>query len=993
MEGMAVKELQLAQPGKINTSAGFFARLLLIVFAVELVVMVFFSSVLEPLGPVTGSLADATLAVLFCAPLFWFAAVRPLAGGDGRGADRPALARMFGKMLAAVFLVEFLANLTVPFVIPRADAVGRYFGDAWATTFLCAPLFWRILSREERSRIDSLADLLDNPVKLYLILLGSIFFIDLVEMPLVPLLSANKSELSHKFADAFLTTMIIAPLLWWLLVRPLQRAAQAELARSNAVRAQVVEAIVGIDEEGVIDSCNQAAERIFGYAAAEIAGKPVQLLFGETEQTLAELMRTGTLNGSGLGDLVTHEVLCRRRDGSSVTTEVSVSRIMLKDRPQFLLAMRDISGRKEMERALRESEERFRMLSESSPVGVFHLDPDGCCLYTNQRWQEIAGLTAAESLGQGWTRVDHPEDQKNACAAWHRSVVIGCDFKHEFRLLTPRGEVRWVLARTAALHSPEGVVTGYVGTYEDITERKENEETLQHSMSLLTATLESTADGILAVVTKRHIRTFNQKFLDMWRIPREKAEDCAGCNLSTFVKDQLQDPEGFVAGVEDLYSRPEATALDILRFKDGRVFERYSQPQKLGGSSIGRVWSFRDITARFEADEALRRGEERFRQIYEQSEDAIVFFKPGALSIIDANPTAEKLFGHTRGELQEKGGEPLFGPGQLAKVRDLIDAARPDRMSGLDSCVALRKDGSELIVSMRGKTISLQGVELVYCTFRDITERVRLEETARDIQARLIQANKMTSLGLLVSGVAHEINNPNNFIIANAQLLNASWEDALKVLREHYRENGDFLIAGVPFSTMKEEASRLFLGIIEGSRRIDEIIRNLKDFARGDRFVAEHAVDLNRVVTAAASLLLHQINLHTENFHLALGEDLPSVKGSYQQLEQVVINLLLNAAQALPERSHGIWVTTGSDAAAGQVYISVRDEGHGIPRDVGDRVMEPFFTTRLDQGGTGLGLSISQSIVLEHNGSLEFESEPGKGTTFTVKLPAATSQL
>jgi signal transduction histidine kinase len=246
----------------------------------------------------------------------------------------------------------------------------------------------------------------------------------------------------------------------------------------------------------------------------------------------------------------------------------------------------------------------------------------------------------------------------------------------------------------------------------------------------------------------------------------------------------------------------------------------------------------------------------------------------------------------------------------------------------------------------------------------------------------------MTSLGLLVAGVAHEINNPNNFIMANSQLLERVWQDALKVLREYYREHGDFQIGGISFSEMNEDSSRLFAGILDGSRRINEIVNNLKGFARKDRHSTEHGVEVNRVVTAAITILHHQLMKHTDNLHHDLTAEIPPVNGSSQQLEQVVINLLMNACEALPHRQSGIWVTTGYDPGDGQVTIIIRDEGFGMPGQVSSRMMEPFFTTRLDRGGTGLGLFISQSIVKEHDGTLEFTSEPGKGTTFIVKIPA-----
>ena len=137
--------------------------------------------------------------------------------------------------------------------------------------------------------------------------------------------------------------------------------------------------------------------------------------------------------------------------------------------------------------------------------------------------------------------------------------------------------------------------------------------------------------------------------------------------------------------------------------------------------------------------------------------------------------------------------------------------------------------------------------------------------------------------------------------------------------------------------------------------------------------------DVNHVATSAVSILHYELSKYTDNFHLELAENIPLVKGSSQQLGQVIINLLMNACQALPDKDCGIWMTTGYDPVAGQVTITVRDEGSGISREDSNRILEPFFTTKLDRGGTGLGLSICQSILKEHNAVLEFHSEPGRG--------------
>jgi PAS domain S-box-containing protein len=379
--------------------------------------------------------------------------------------------------------------------------------------------------------------------------------------------------------------------------------------------------------------------------------------------------------------------------------------------------------------------------------------------------------------------------------------------------------------------------------------------------------------------------------------------------------------------------------------------------------------------------------------VFEQTEDAIIFFKPGGCSLIDVNATTERLFGFSRKELLCGGTGLIFATDDLPRVEAALRQAGAGNPSQLDTLGGRRRDGTEFILSMRAKTMTLRGVEIVFSTFRDITDRVSMEQKTRDIQAMLIQANKMTSLGLLVSGVAHEINNPNNFILANSQLLARTWNDARRILREYHRENGEFLLGGVPFSELDAHTPQLFGGIVDGSRRINDIINNLKGFARQDRSVAADPVDVNQAATSAVSILHHELLRHTENFHLELAVDLPMVRGSSQQLGQVVINLLMNACQALPSRAAAIWLTTAFDPGAGLVVVSIRDEGCGMTREESRRIMEPFFTTRLDRGGTGLGLSICHSIVREHQGLLEFVSAPGKGTTFFMKLPAAeTSQ-
>jgi PAS domain S-box-containing protein len=274
-------------------------------------------------------------------------------------------------------------------------------------------------------------------------------------------------------------------------------------------------------------------------------------------------------------------------------------------------------------------------------------------------------------------------------------------------------------------------------------------------------------------------------------------------------------------------------------------------------------------------------------------------------------------------------------------------------------------------------------------THVDVTERRRAEERER-LQARqLIQADKLASLGVLVSGVAHEINNPNNFILLNGRICSRVWNDLAPILGEYHRAHGEFLLAGMPYSEAWPRMAQLMDGIHEGAQRIKKIVQNLRDFARRDPGDLSREVDLNAVVDSAVTLVRHLLDKSTDRCSVACDPDVPPIRGSFQQLEQVAVNLLTNACDALPSRDRAIRVSTRLDRKAARALIEVADEGTGISAENRMRIFDPFFTTKQDRGGTGLGLSISYTIVRNHGGELTLASEEGRGTTATVSLPLA----
>jgi signal transduction histidine kinase len=260
-------------------------------------------------------------------------------------------------------------------------------------------------------------------------------------------------------------------------------------------------------------------------------------------------------------------------------------------------------------------------------------------------------------------------------------------------------------------------------------------------------------------------------------------------------------------------------------------------------------------------------------------------------------------------------------------------------------------------------------------------------EELQSNQRQLVQADKLAALGTLVSGVAHEINNPNGLIMLDIPILKRAYLDAVPILDEKFDREGEFDLGGIPYSRMRGEISRIMDEMQEGSARIKRIVHDLKDFSRKSDDSDKHATDFNEVVQTAVRLVEPTLRTATEHFNMQYGTGLPSVRMNPQRIEQVVINLLVNACQALPDASRGISLTTAYDPDSRKVVLQVRDEGKGIAKEHLQLLTDPFFTTKRETGGTGLGLSVSAGIVKEHDGELQFSSEPGRGTTVTLTLP------
>ncbi|HET6460763.1 MAG TPA: PAS domain S-box protein [Syntrophales bacterium] len=396
-----------------------------------------------------------------------------------------------------------------------------------------------------------------------------------------------------------------------------------------------------------------------------------------------------------------------------------------------------------------------------------------------------------------------------------------------------------------------------------------------------------------------------------------------------------------------------------------------------------------EIRGRLRIEESMRESEEKYRTILNSIQEGYYEVDLNG-NMTFFNDSLCRILGYTRDELTGMNNRQymsvdaskhvynfflnVFRTGEPATAFDWEVIAKDGTHKTVEASVALIRNASGTPTGFRG-------------VVRDITDRKHAEKQAKQQQQQLMQASKMAALGVLSSGIAHEINNPNNFIMLNAPILREAWDKALPILEEYYRENGDFIMGGMNYSEMRVNAPVLFSGILDGATRIKQIVGDLKDYVRRDEPDLTQSLDVNAVLRSSLSLVSHLIVKSTEHFSIDYGQGIPPVDGNFQKLEQVVINIIQNACHSLPDRNRGIFVSTSYSEEMRAVIIRVEDQGIGIPAERIQHITDTFFTTKQHSGGIGLGLSISKKIVEEHGGKLVFTSELDKGTIVDIVIP------
>jgi len=282
-------------------------------------------------------------------------------------------------------------------------------------------------------------------------------------------------------------------------------------------------------------------------------------------------------------------------------------------------------------------------------------------------------------------------------------------------------------------------------------------------------------------------------------------------------------------------------------------------------------------------------------------------------------------------------------------------------------------------------------------TYKELERRVReltkeaekhreVERALRKSQEQLHQAQKMEALGTLVAGVAHEINNPINLIMFNLPLLQKVWNDFLPVFEEHEARERGRKYGGLTYDFLNENLGQLLSDMDMAANRVAKIVVDLKNFSRHSDVSEKKPMQINQAVENAIRLAKTTLRKSRVDLELALAGDLPMWEGNLQSIEQIVLNIIINAIQAIDHNHGKIRVLTGLQNEGGCIFISISDNGKGIDPSISDRLFDPFVTNKQATGGTGLGLSVTYSLVKAHDGEVTFHSRKGK-TTFTVFFP------
>jgi PAS domain S-box-containing protein len=660
----------------------------------------------------------------------------------------------------------------------------------------------------------------------------------------------------------------------------------------------------------------------------------------------------------------------------------------------------DITEGKRAEEALRTSEQRYRRLFERNMAGVFQGTLDGRILDCNDAYARILGYNSRQEILR-LEKLDYFYDPQEGMAAATLLQREGSQTNFQVRLKRRDESPVSVLANVTLAQMGEGQPPLVEGTLIDISEWKRAARALEERTTYLNTLIEISPLSIVVLDAEGCVQMSNPAFEKLFLYSRREMQ---GANL-----DELVVPGGLISEAEGFSKQcllgASVHAISRRRRKDGTLadVEIYGVPLVMEGQPRGTLALYQDITDRKRAEEALRASEERYRELFENASDLVFTTDLEAARFTSLNRVAEQTIGYSREEAAEMNLQQLVDP----KHWERIEQARRRLLAG-ESTVQfeveiMAKHGRRVMLEVKPRLIFKEGKPTaVQAIGRDITGREAAEMELR-------HAQKLESVGRLASGIAHEINTPIQFVGDNTRFLQESFA-GLQTLINKYQELRQAAASGAvspdllaevrrvegesDCAYLLEEIPKALAQTLDGVSRVATIVRAMKDFAHPES-KERVAADLNKALLSTLTVARNELK-YVADLETDFG-DLPLVVCNISDLNQVFLNLLVNAAHAIGEVVKGTGekgkIRVGTVAEGKTVLIAITDTGCGIPEGIRSKVFDPFFTTKEVGRGTGQGLAIARSVIVErHKGALTFESEVGKGTTFYIRLPIESGE-
>lgn len=786
--------------------------------------------------------------------------------------------------------------------------------------------------------------------------------------------------------------------------------------------------VVLSDLHGTILDVNPALCSMIGYERAELIGH--KLTEVSHPDDLADVQsRTADLREGRTG----HYTVNRRylkRSGEMVHAKVSVSIVYSKEGEPVcgIGFLENTTDRVTIEAALRHSEALYRRVVEDQTELIVRCLPDGTRTFVNEAYCRYNNATAADLLGESFFTCMNEEEKnlvraKFAALSPHRPVITD-----QHWVIGPAGTMRWHEWTDRGFFDGGGKLIEIQSVGRDLTEEYEARQQLieserryrrlfdslpvavwENDWSFVTAELErrglTSSDRMVAAVASDpslyeelgktvRVTTANPAALamvgltgvaefDRWLAGAATPE--SALRFSRLVPSLVFGDLPFSMDEYTLI-RPDGRPIDVLlRIARSESSHHYCSMLTTAIDVTDRKRIERELVHKQELTERAEAAAHLGTWEWSAADD-MVYGSAEFWRLLDGcegggpheRPMPECL----------RRMHPVDAADVEANWNQLREPSSDPRPAVFERDYRLvRPDGS--VANARGQNFATYGPDgalvRAFGTLRDITDTRRAEEEAARHRDELVRADKMISLGILVSGMAHEINNPNHSIGLNAPLVRDAWREASALLDEVAVEQPDLRIGRLPWSEARSEVAAMLDDIAHASDRIRNIVTELRGFALDHDPGERRPVSVNDVVHSSLRLLGKHIARATKHFTLELAHKLPPVTGNARRLEQVVVNLVLNACQALTSDEQAIRILTGVEGQ--RAFIRVRDEGRGIAPEHLANIRTPFFTTKRAEGGTGLGVPVSDRIAGEHGGELAFDSEPGRGTTATLWLP------